>query len=295
MLRFEPKALTIPECQGLLQGLVTPRPVAFASTIDATGNVNLSPFSFFNLFSIHPPILVFSPSLRGRDGSRKHTLENVLEVPEVVINVVNYNMVEQTSLASVEYEKGVNEFVKAGLTAVPSELVKPPRVLESPAAFECRVNQVIPLGTEPGAGNLVIAEVLLIHVNENVVDETGKKVNPYLLDAVSRLGGDFYSRVNAGSIFTVPKPNQKKGIGIDQLPEAIRQSPILTGNHLGRLGNVEKLPDATQVAGFRNHPLMLELLNTENALTDPHARHHFAKNLLEKGMTDEAMLVLLSE
>jgi flavin reductase (DIM6/NTAB) family NADH-FMN oxidoreductase RutF len=290
---FEPKALSIGEVQGLMQGLVCPRPIAFASTIDRQGQVNLSPFSFFNLFSINPPILVFSPSRRGRDGSVKHTLENVLEVPEVVINVVNYGIVEQASLSSVEYEKGVNEFVKAGLTAVPSLMVKPPRVGESPAAFECQVNQVIPLGTGGGAGNLVIAEVLLIHVKAELLDESGKKVIPQRLDAVARMGGDWYSRANASALFEVPKPNQKKGIGVDQLPQHIRLSKVLTGNNLGRLGNVEQLPDGQSVEAFAESPLMQAFRSEE--VQDQDALHRLAASLLEEGKITEAWLLLMQD
>jgi flavin reductase (DIM6/NTAB) family NADH-FMN oxidoreductase RutF len=296
-LTFNLKELSIPECQGLMQGLVAPRPVAFASTIDKQGNVNLSPFSFFNMFSTNPPVLVFSPSLKGRDGSPKHTLENVLEVPEVVINVVTYDMVEQASLASVEYDKGVNEFIKAGFSSVASEMVKPPRVYESPASFECKVTQVIPLGTGPAAGNLVVAEVLLIHVNPLILDESGLKINPKKADLIARMGGDYYCRANGDNIFVVPKPNQKKGIGIDQIPDHIRNSTILTGNNLGRLGNIEKMPDKEEVEDFKSHPLMQEFVTgDQNNPADFKAnQHRIAKELLEKGMIKEAWLVLLSE
>jgi len=292
---FHPKDLSIPECQGLLQSLVCPRPIAFASTVDAAGNVNLSPFSFFNMFSTNPPIVVFSPSRRGRDASTKHTLENVHEVPEVVINIVNYSIVEQASLASVEYEKGVNEFIKAGLTPVAGTLVQPPRVAESPASLECRVNQVIPLGTGGGAGNLVICEVLLVHVNESVLDPTGKRADPYLLDAVARMGGDYYARANGEAIFVVPKPNQKKGIGVDQIPESIRNSRTLTGNNLGRLGNVEQLPDEQSIQDFAHDPRIREIVsrfaNHPESLEDH--LHQLAKELLEAGQVAEAWKTLL--
>ncbi len=292
---FHPKDLSIPECQGLLQSLVCPRPIAFASTVDAAGNVNLSPFSFFNLFSTNPPVVVFSPSRRGRDATTKHTLENVQQVPEVVISIVNYSMVEQTSLASVEYEKGISEFIKAGFTPIASEVVKPPRVAESPASLECKVNQIIPLGTGGGAGNLVICEVLLVHVNENVLDSTGKRADPYLLDAVARMGGDYYARATGEAIFAVPKPNQKKGIGVDQIPESIRNSRILTGNNLGRLGNVEHLPEAQSIQTFAHDPRIQEIYERfahhRESLEDH--LHLLAKELLEAGHVEEAWKTLL--
>jgi flavin reductase (DIM6/NTAB) family NADH-FMN oxidoreductase RutF len=221
-------------------GAVTPRPIAFASTIDSAGNVNLSPFSFFNVFSANPPIMIFSPARRGRDNTTKHTYENVLQVKEVVINIVNYDIVQQMSLSSTEYGKGVNEFEKAGLTPLASQTIKPPRVAESPVQFECRVNEVISLGTEGGAGNLVICEVLKMHINEAILDADGK-IDPVKLDAVSRMGGNWYGRAKQG-MFEVPKPLSRLGIGFDQLPEAIRTSKLLTGNDLAMLANVEVLP-----------------------------------------------------
>lgn len=246
---INPKDLSIQKRHALLQSAIIPRPIAFASTIDKDGNVNLSPFSFFNMFSSNPPILIFSPSRRGRDNTTKHSFENVKDVPEVVINIVNFPMVEQASLASNEFPKGTNEFVKAGFTPITSTLVKPPRVGESPVSFECKVNQVIELGSEGAAGNLVICEVVLIHVKDEVLDEQGV-VSPYKLDAVARLGQDYYTRVSGDSIFIVPKPNEKVGIGYDQIPAIIRNNPMFTKNDLGRLGNVEKLPDAEEVRKF---------------------------------------------
>ncbi len=226
---------------GYLLGTVAPRPIAFASTVDLEGNINLSPFSFFNVFSANPPIMVFSPARRGRDNTTKHTYENLKVVPEVVINIVNHDMVQQASLASTEYDRGVNEFVKSGLTPVPSLRVSPPRVGESPASFECKVNQVIELGKDGGAGNLMICEVLLAHIKEGILDEEGR-VDPQKLDAVARMGGDYYCRASGTSLFKVPKPLATKGIGVDQIPQAIRNSKILTGNDLGMLGNVVQLP-----------------------------------------------------
>ena len=226
--------------QMLMQGAIAPRPVAFASTTDGQGNVNLSPFSFFNMFSTKPPILIFSPARRVRDNTTKHTLENALATREVVINIATYNIVEQLSLASTEYDTGINEFIKSGLTPLASEKITPPRVAEAPVSFECKVNEVIPLGTEGGAGNLIICEVLLMHVNENVLAPDGKSIDPYKLDGIARLGGDWYLRASGDSLFELPKPVRNKGIGVDQLPEHILNSNLLTGNNLGRLGNTEK-------------------------------------------------------
>jgi flavin reductase (DIM6/NTAB) family NADH-FMN oxidoreductase RutF len=249
MLKIYPKEISVPKLHSYLLGAVTPRPIALASTVDAAGNVNLSPFSFFNCFGSNPPLLVFSPARRGRDSTTKHTYENILEVKEVVINVVNYAMVQQTSLASTEFPKGVNEFIKSGLTPIQSELVKPPRVAESPIHMECKVLQVIETGMGGGAGNLILCEVLLMHIKDEVLDEQGR-IDPYKVDAVARLGGDYYARVHSDAIFTVPKPLDKVGIGIDQLPENIRYSKVLTGNDLGMLANVEKLPDMSEVNAF---------------------------------------------
>ena len=240
MKTIDPKALSTAALHGYMLGAVTPRPIAFASTIDVDGNVNLSPFSFFNVFSANPPIMIFSPARRGRDNTTKHTYENVLQVKQVVINIVNYDIVQQMSLSSTEYGKGVNEFEKAGLTPLASQTIKPPRVAESPVQFECRVNEVISLGTEGGAGNLVICEVLKMHINEAVLDPDGK-IDPVKLDAVSRMGGNWYGRAKQG-MFEVPKPLSRLGIGFDQLPEAIRTSKLLTGNDLAKLANVEVLP-----------------------------------------------------
>jgi flavin reductase (DIM6/NTAB) family NADH-FMN oxidoreductase RutF len=241
MLTLDPRTTAVPKMHSYLLGAITPRPIAFASTVDNLGNVNLSPFSFFNCFGANPPILVFSPATRARDNTTKHTYENLKEVPEVVINVVNYAIVQQASLASTEYPKNVNEFIKAGLTAAHSEMVRPPRVSESPISMECKVLDIIRTGDKGGAGNLVICEILLMHIKEEVLDAEGK-IDPYKLDAVARLGGDYYARVHGPSIFKVPKPLNKLGIGIDQLPDSIRQSKILTGNDLAILANVEEIP-----------------------------------------------------
>lgn len=241
MITINPKELSVPKLQAYLQSAVSPRPIAFVSSIDKAGNVNLSPFSFFNMFSMNPPILAFSPSRRVRDNSEKHTLENIREVGEVVISIVNYNMVQQTSLTSCDFPKGTNEFIKSGLTPVSSQLVKPPRVEQSPVSFECKVKQVIALGDQGGAGNLVLCEVLLMHIQEEVVDANGI-IDPQKIDAVARMGQNYYCRAHGDNIFTVPKPNEKIGIGYDNLPAPIRNSKVLTGNDLGMLANVEQIP-----------------------------------------------------
>ena len=284
-MTINPQDLSIQKRHALLQSAIIPRPISFASTIDKEGNVNLSPFSFFNMFSSNPPILIFSPSRRGRDNTTKHTYENVKEVPEVVINIVSFTMVEQASLASNEFSKGVNEFIKAGFTPIPSTLVKPPRVSESPVSFECKVNQVIELGSEGAAGNLVICEVMLVHVKEEVLDENGI-INPYKLDAVARLGQDYYTRVSGDSIFVVPKPNDKVGIGYDQIPATIRNNPMFTKNDLGRLGNIEKLPDPDEVKKFSLQP------NVQWAITSGGV-HDLALKLLREGNVVDAWKTLL--
>lgn len=286
MMTIDPKELTIPRLHSYLQGAVVPRPIALASTVDAAGNVNLSPFSFFNVFSTNPPILVFSPSRRGRDNTTKHTYENVKVVPEVVIHIVTYAMVEQVSLASCEYPRGVNEFIKAGLTAVPSDRVKPPRVAESPVAFECKVNQVIELGSAGAAGNLVICEVLRMHIRESILDAEGR-IDPFKLDAVARMGADYYLRAQGENIFTVPKPNEKLGIGVDQLPERIRKSAVLTGNDLGKLGNVERIPDPDGVTASAPEVKQAREKGEE-------ALHQLARRALADGDLGKAWQILLS-
>jgi flavin reductase (DIM6/NTAB) family NADH-FMN oxidoreductase RutF len=248
MISIDPKSIETAKLQGYLQGSVGPRPIAFASTIDENGNPNLSPFSFFNVFSANPPVLIFSPARRVRDNSIKHTLINCQATKEVVINVVNFDIVQQTSLASTEYADGVDEFIKSGLTPVASDVVKPFRVKESPVQFECKVIQIIPLGTEGGAGNLILCEVVRIHINEAILDENGV-IDQYKIDLVSRLGGNWYSRSNQG-LFEVPKPLVTLGIGVDAIPEAIKKSSIFDGNDLGKLGNIEALPTTEEVSIF---------------------------------------------
>lgn len=288
MISIEPQDLTTAKLHAYLLGAVSPRPICFASTVDSKGNVNLSPFSFFNVFSAKPPILVFSPARRGRDNTTKHTYENVLEVPEVVINIVNYSMVQQVSLSSTEYAKGVNEFIKAGFTELASDIVKPPRVAEAPVQLECKVNEVISLGNEGGAGNLVICEVVKIHIKEEILGEDGN-IDPFKIDTVSRLGGNWYSRANAG-LFEVPKPLTTLGIGIDSLPEEIRRSKVLTGNDLGMLGNVENFPNTEEINIFINASEELKWLREEGNSLEI---HKMAKDFLVEGKIEEAWKVLL--
>lgn len=282
------------DVQGLLQGAIAPRPICFASTVDTEGNVNLSPFSFFNLFSSNPPVVVFSPARRVRDNTTKHTLENVLQVPEVVINIVNYNMVQQMSLSSTEYPKGTNEFIKSGFTPVPSELIRPPRVKESPVQMECIVKQVIPLGDSGGAGNLIICDVKRVHVNIDVLNAVGK-IDQQLIDLVARMGGDWYSRAHGDALFEVPKPLTTLGMGVDQLPESIRLSKVLTGNDLGMLGNTEVLPDADSIEVYvRMNKELQQLHQTLSGDALENALHQMAHNLLVKSQVEDAWKVLLS-
>lgn len=290
---FDPNQLTVPQRQYYLQHIIAPRPICFASTIDKQGNVNLSPFSFFNLFSSNPPIVIFSPSRRVRDNTIKHTLENVKEVPEVVINIVTYEMVQQVSLASCEFGKEVNEFIKAGFTAEPASMVKPPMVKESMAKLECRVNEIKPLGTDAGAGNLVICEVLKIHINDSLLDEN-LKIDQRNIHHVARLGADWYCKVDASTLFEVAKPNTKLGIGIDALPAVIRQSHILTANNLGQLANVHELP--TIDAAF-DDPHLKQIIQYYSVNPDDMDKeiHNYAKKLLDQGKISEAWQVLLSD
>lgn len=289
MHSFNPKDLSTGKLHGYLLTAVAPRPIAFASTIDADGNPNLSPFSFFNVFSANPPILIFSPARRVRDNTTKHTLENVEAVKEVVINVVNYDLVHQMSLSSTDYPEGVNEFDKAGLTMLPSDKVKPFRVAESPIQLECKVNEIIHLGTEGGAGNLVICEVVKLHIADEVMnaDDT---INQEALDLVARAGGSYYSRAKKG-FFEIPKPLITMGVGVDAMPEHVRNSMILTGNNLGMLANVEVLPEETAVAQFiedvsERYPDIKTASHRE--------KHKLAQNYLSFGDVESAWKLLLS-
>lgn len=294
MKTIDPKNTPTSIVHSQLLAAVAPRPIAFASTIDKNGNVNLSPYSFFNVFSAKPPIAIFSPARRVRDNTIKHTLENVLETGEVVINIVNYAMVQQMSLASTEYPKGVNEFVKAGFTELASEIVKPPRVKEAPVQLECKVKQVIELGQEAGAGNLVICEILLIHINEDVLDDIGL-IDQHKIDLVARMGYNWYCRASGNSLFEVPKPLTTLGIGVDAMPEYIRKSKYLTGNHLGMLGNIEQLPDETSVNEFKLLELSdLFIKNQDNPNELEKILAETAISYLDKGMVEEAWKTLLA-
>jgi len=292
---FDASLLTPTEMQGYLHYAIAPRPICFASTIDKKGKVNLSPFSFFNVFSVNPPICVFSPTSRARENTTKDTLENVLEIPECVINMVNYDMVQQTYLTSKDYPKGINEFSKAGFTELASETVKPPRVAESTVQLECVVNDVISLGNNGGAGNLVIAEVKRLHINEDILDANGK-IDPHKIDLVARLGGDWYCRVTSDNLFKIAKPTDYAGIGIgvDAFPKEIKNSKVLTGNNLGLLGLVKTLPSDEEVEAFRKTDEMKELLD---GTIDSHTRiislHLKAKHLLDNGRLMDAWKVLL--
>ncbi|MBN8703971.1 MAG: flavin reductase family protein [Bacteroidetes bacterium] len=291
MLTINPKEVKTSVLHSYLLGAVAPRPIAFASTIDKNGTPNLAPFSFFNVFSANPPIAIFSPARSGRTGATKHTYDNIKEVPEVVINVVNYNIVQQTSLASTEYPKGTNEFEKAGFTQIKSELIKPYRVKESPVHLECKVNQVIELGTQGGAGNLIICEVVLMHIDETVLD-ANKNIDPFKIDLVARHGGNWYCRANGDSLFEVAKPLLTMGIGVDQIPASIKNSSVLTGNNLGQLGNVEKLPSTEEINAFKNtleQRLASYKGNTHNKI------HSVAQQLLAENKVHEAWMTLLSE
>lgn len=295
MLKIDPKKTPIPKLHHLLLGSVAPRPIAFASTIDKDGNPNLSPFSFFNAFGVNPTTLIFSPSRRGRDNTTKHTYDNIKEIPEVVINTVNYNLVQQASLSSTEYPQGVNEFLKSGLTAVASETIRPFRVKESPVQFECKVREVIETGNEGGAGNLVICEILMMHVDENILDLSGN-IDPDKIDLVGRLGGDYYCRTSGNGIFTVEKPIQRLGIGIDQLPDKIKFSKHLSGNDLGMLGNIESLPDQEQIKKICNSVDFKTKLEEIDHLQDSEkALHQFAKELLRTGDVFEALCILMGD
>lgn len=290
MLTIDPKSISTAQLQGYLQGSVGPRPIAFASTMDADGNANVSPFSFFNVFSANPPILIFSPARRVRDNTIKHTLINAEETKEVVINVVNYDIVQQISLASTEYADGVDEFVKSGLTPVASDIVKPYRVKESPVQFECKVNQIIALGSEGGAGNLVVCEVVKIHIDEAVLDSNGA-IDQHKIDLVSRLGGNWYSRSNQG-LFEVPKPLATLGIGVDAIPDFIKQSPVFNGNDLGILGNIEALPTTEEVSIFVQQNFAVKAVLSSD---DPEKVQLEAKKYLNENDVDSAWKVLLAE
>lgn len=289
---FDLKDLSTVEKQYYLQHVVAPRPVCFASTIDKNANVNLSPFSFFNLFSSNPPIVIFSPSRRIRNNTIKHTLENVMEVPEVAINIVTYEMVHQVSLASCEYPKEMDEFMKAGFTPEPATIIKPPMVKESLVKLECKVIEIKPLGKEGGAGNLVICEVLRMHIDDALLDEN-KKMDQRKIHHIARLGADWYCKVDETNLFHVTKPNTELGIGVDALPLSIRQSKILTGNNLGQLANVTELP-VIEPSFDDNHLKNIIQYYSVNPDEMEKELHTYAKKLLDEGKMKEAWQVLLA-
>lgn len=292
-MRVIPGEIKTAQLHGLLLGAIAPRPICFASTVDKDGNANLSPFSFFNVFGSKPPIVIFSPARRVRDNTIKHTLENIIETKEVVINVVNYNIVQQANLTSCEYPRGVDEFVKAGFTPLKSDIIKPFRVKESPVQLECKLVQVIETGKEGGAGNLIICEVVCMHIDDNVLDAQGR-INPHKIDLVARMGQDYYCRASGNAVFEVMKPNTSLGIGVDALPEHIRHSHVLTGNHLGILGNCTTIPLVAEMI-YDERVASILRNNTHDAAAKTEALHAYAKELLDAHEVDKAWQVLLAE
>jgi flavin reductase (DIM6/NTAB) family NADH-FMN oxidoreductase RutF len=290
MLSFEPHTLSPAQLQGYLQSAVAPRPIAFASSVDINGKPNLSPFSFFNVFSSNPPILVFSPARRVRNNTTKHTLENCQVTKEVVINVVNYDIVQQASLSSTEYPDGVNEFLKSGLTMLPSDMVKPYRVAESPVQMECKVNEIIALGNQGGAGNLIICEVVKIHIHENILDDKNM-IDQRKIDLVSRLGGNWYSRSNQG-LFEVEKPLTTLGIGVDEIPDFIKNSAVFDGNDFGKLGNIGALPTQEEITIFVKQNFAVKgVLSSDDEMKI----HQKAKEYLNNNDALSAWKVLLAK
>lgn len=283
-MTVNPKEISLGKLHHHLLSAVGPRPIAFASTVDKDGNRNLSPFSFFNVFSANPPVVIFSPAKSGRTNTQKDTYHNVKETMEVVINIVNYPIVQQMSLSSTAYDKGVDEFLKSGLTPIPSEMVKPARVKESPVQMECKVREVVELGDEGGSGNLIIAEVVLMHINDEMLDEEGA-IDQTKIDLVGRMGGNYYVRANGAALFEVPKPIRQKGMGIDQLPEKVRSSKVLSGNDLGMLGNVEKLPGKEEIKSYAD---------ANEIPSDWEGKQKRAHDLLCEVKIEEAWKVLLS-
>ena len=290
MISIEAKSLNAMQIQSYLQGAVAPRPIAFASTVDQNGIPNLSPFSFFNVFSSKPPILIFSPARRVRDNSVKHTLINCQQTKEVVINIVNFAIVQQMSLSSTEYGDGVDEFIKSGLTPITSDMVKPFRVKESPVQFECIVNEILPLGLEGGAGNLIICEVIKFHIDEAVLDEKGL-IDPIKIDLVSRLGANWYSRAKEG-LFEVEKPIASLGIGVDAIPDFVKESAVFDGNDLGKLGNVEALPSLEEINTFVNESVVVKGILSS---TDEIKVHQKAKYYLDNNEPSAAWKILLAK
>jgi len=288
---IDPASITTAELHSILLTAVAPRPIAFASTVDINGNVNLSPFSFFNVFSANPPILIFSPARRVKNNTTKHTFENVKTTKEVVINIVNFPIVEQMSLSSTEYDLGTNEFIKSGLTPVPSTKVTPPRVAESPVSFECIVDNIIELGEEGGAGNLVISRVVCIHINNKYTNAKGN-LDTKKLDLVARMGGSWYARIIEESLFEIPKPIFNKGIGVDSLPKHVLNSTILTGNNLGRLGNLPTIPSSKEIEKVKETAILSTILVRKNKTEKEYQLHSLVKKLLDEGQLEQALITL---
>ena len=285
--------LTIQQRQSWLQHAIAPRPIAFVSTIDKNGNVNLSPFSFFNLFSTNPPIVIFSVARKARDGSTKHTLQNIEEVPEVVINICDESMVQQVSLSSCEYEKNIDEFIKAGFTKEAAKTVQPPMVKESKIKLECKVTEIKSLGNEPGAGQLIFAEVLLLHINDLILNDNGTMIDQKKFKTIARLGGDYYAVMNEQNLFEVVKPNKMLGIGVDALPNSIKSSKVLTGNNLGQLANVQQIPNV--LPNFENERLKyIVQYYSINPLEMENELHMYAAELLANNNVADAWQVLLA-
>ncbi|MBI1223555.1 MAG: flavin reductase family protein [Bacteroidetes bacterium] len=296
MLTIVPGEVSTGKLHAYMLAAVAPRPICFASTVDKNGQVNLSPFSFFNAFGSNPTTLIFSPARRVRDNTIKHTLENVYETMEVCINVVNYDMVWQMSLASTEYDKGINEFEKGGFTELPSDLIRPPRVKESPVQIECKVREVIETGREGGAANLVICEILKMHISESVLDAE-QHIDPNKIKLVARMGGDWYAKAFGEALFEIEKPLRTKGIGVDSIPESIRLSTVLTGNNLGQLGNVDALPSEEEIQLFMEESEQYHNLKTRFGHHDEsleYERHLLAQQYLNDGDTSSAWKILLA-
>ena len=291
MIDIKPSDMPRPKLHQYILGGVAPRPIAFASTVDEEGRPNLSPYSFYNAFGINPTTLIFSPSRRGRDNTTKHTYDNLKKVPEVVINAVTWDIVEQMSLSSTEYPEGTNEFVKSGLTMQGSDMIRPFRVKESPVQFECKVREIIETGSEGGAGNLVVCEILIMHIDEAILDEGGG-IDPHKAKLVGRLGANYYTKAFGDAIFEVEKPLAKLGIGVDGLPEEIRNSTVLTGNDLGKLGNTEALPSEEEIKEFGEQKWVKEWFSSNR--DDVSVRHKKARELLGAGMVSDALKFLLS-
>ena len=294
MISINPSETPLGKLHGYLLGSIGPRPIALVSTVDEQGVPNLAPFSFFNVFSTRPPIAMFSPARRGRDNTTKHTYENAKLNEEVVINVVTYDIVQQTSLSSTEYAKGENEFLKAGFTMIESELVKPPRVKESPVHLECKVKDILEMGNEGGAGNIIMCEILKMHMTEEIFDSEGR-IDQYKIDLVGRMGGNVYCRAAGTALFEVAKPLSTMGIGVDQIPEDIKWSKVLTGNDLGMLGNIEELPDETAVNDFKLTELSDIFIRYQDDGKVLEAElHKKAQNYLKNGKVIDAWMTLLS-